>query len=261
MNIAKFSVKNSVFVNLMMIGLVVFGFISMMRMPLELNPEVNFNWVFALVTYPGASPAETEALIVDKIESEIQDVDKIDEIQSEAQEGFATVIVKFKDMSDREFREKYTDLKTEVDKVDFPDDAEDPQYMTFSSSEFMPVITINMAFTVPEENANLIADKIEDDLEDVTGISKIQVSGLAEREIWVEMDPEKMNNYGITFDQVAISLKMRNLNVPGGTITFGKNEYFIRSLGVYKINIRDQTFFLLFCHDIIIGLCVFHIGF
>jgi len=234
MNIAKFSVKNSVFVNLMMIGLVVFGFISMMRMPLELNPEVNFNWVFALVTYPGASPAETEALIVDKIESEIQDVDKIDEIQSEAQEGFATVIVKFKDMSDREFREKYTDLKTEVDKVDFPDDAEDPQYMTFSSSEFMPVITINMAFTVPEENANLIADKLEDDLEDVTGISKIQVSGLAEREIWVEMDPEKMNNYGITFDQVAISLKMRNLNVPGGTITFGKNEYFIRSLGEYQ---------------------------
>jgi len=217
-----------------MVGIFVFGSISLMRMPSELNPEVNFNWIFILVTYPGASPAETEALLVDKIESEIKDIDKISEIQSEANEGFAQVIIKFEDMSDREFRDKLTDVKTEIDKVEFPEEADDPQFVTFSSGDFMPVITINMAYTVPEENASLIADKIEEELEDIPGVSKIQVSGLAEREIWVEMDPEKMNNFGVTFDQVAIALKMRNLNVPGGTITFGKSEYFIRSLGEYQ---------------------------
>jgi len=234
MNIAKFSVKNSVFVNMMMVGLIALGIISMLKMPTELNPEINFNWVFIIVPYPGASPSETEALIVDPIESEIQDVDKIDEIQSTAGEGFGFLMVKLADMSDSEFREKLTDLKSEVDKVQLPDEAEDPQIDTFSSGDFMPVITVNMAFTIPEENAYLIADQIEDDIEDISGVSKIQVSGLAEREIWVEMDPEKMNSYGITFDQVAMALKARNLNVPGGTITFGKSEYFIRSLGEYQ---------------------------
>lgn len=234
MNIAKFSVKNTVFVNLLMIGLIVLGAISMLRLPTELNPEISFNWVFIVVPYPGASPLETESLIVDPIESEIRDVDKIDEIQSTGGEGFAFVMVKFEDLSESEFREKLTDIKAEVDKVSLPEEAEDPQVNTFSSSDFMPVITINMSFTIPKENAYLIADRIKDDLEDIPGISKIQVSGLAGREIWVEMDPEKMNSFGLTFERVAMALKARNMNVPGGTITFGKSEYFIRSLGEYR---------------------------
>ena len=94
MNIAKFSVRNSVLVNLLMMGLFIFGWISLNRMPTELNPPVSFNWVFITVTYPGASPVESENLIVDPIESEIKDVDDIDEIQSTAGEGFGFIIVK-----------------------------------------------------------------------------------------------------------------------------------------------------------------------
>lgn len=234
MNIAKFSVKNSVLVNMMMIGLVAMGLLSLQRMPTELNPEINFNWVMIIVPYTGASPSETEALIVDPIESEVQDVDDIDEIQSTAGEGFGMVWVKFADMSDTKFRERLTDLKAEVDKVQLPEEAEDPQIDVFSSGDFMPVITVNMAYSIPQENAYLIADKIQEDIEDIPGVSKTQVSGLAEREIWVEMDPEKMNSYRITFDQVAMALRSRNLNVPGGTISFGKSEYFIRSVGEYS---------------------------
>ncbi len=234
MNIAKFSVKNSVLVNMMMIGLFVFGMISLLRMPTELNPNIDFNWIFIQVNYPGAAPAETEALIVDPIEAEIKDIDKIDEIQSEAGEGFGFVMVKFDDMSEDEFREKFTDLKAEIDKVDFPDEAEDPIIDDFGSGDFMPVITINMSFTIPEINAQAIADDLEDDLKDLPGVAKIQVSGLAQREIWVEVDPEKMNAYGITFDQILMAIKMRNLNIPGGDITFGKTEYLIRSLGEYS---------------------------
>ncbi len=233
MNIAKFSVKNSVLVNMLMIGLVAMGWISMQRMPTELNPEISFNWVMIIVPYTGASPSETEALIVDPIESEIQDVDDISEIQSTGGEGFGFVMVKFSDMSDSKFRERLTDLKAEVDKVILPEEAEDPQIDVFSSGDFMPVITVNMSFSIPEENAYRIADNIREDIEDIPGVAKTQVSGLAEREIWVEMDPEKMNSYGITFNQVAMALRARNLNVPGGTISFGKSEYFIRSVGEY----------------------------
>ncbi len=234
MNIAKFSVKNSVLVNLLMIGLFLFGGISLLQMPTELNPAIDFNWIFVTILYPGASPTETENLIVDKIEAEIQDVDDISEIQSTAGEGFGFVLVKFDDMSESEFREHFTDLKAEIDKVEFPEDAEDPLFQSFNSGDFLPVITINMAYTIPEDNAQRIADKLEEDLLDLKGVAKVQVSGLAEREIWVEVDPVKLNTLGITFDQIVMALKVRNLNVPGGNIAFGKTEYLIRSVGEYQ---------------------------
>ena len=116
MSLARFSVRNPVLVNLLMAGLFVFGGLSLVGMPQELNPPVDFNWAFVTVVYPGAAPLETEALLVDPIEAEIKDVDKVAEIQSTAGEGFALLLVKFEDVSDREFRERYMDLKTEIDK-------------------------------------------------------------------------------------------------------------------------------------------------
>lgn len=234
MNIAKFSVKNSVLVNLLMIGLFIFGWISLNRMPSELNPPVSFNWVFINVVYPGASPIETENLIVDPIESEIKDVADIDEIQSTAGESYGFVLVKFKDISEDDFQQRYNEIQTELDKVELPDDAEDPVLDDFNSSDFLPLININMAFSIPEANAQIIADRIQDDLEDLPGVAKVQVSGLGEREIWIEADPERMNNLGVNFDDIIFALKRRNLNVPGGNISIDKTEYLIRSLGEYK---------------------------
>ncbi|MEE4312682.1 MAG: efflux RND transporter permease subunit, partial [candidate division KSB1 bacterium] len=234
MSIAKFSVRNSVLVNLLMIGLFIFGGISLLRMPMELNPNIDFNWVFITVVYPGAAPSETESLIVDPIEAEIQDIEDIEEIQSTAGEGFGFLLVKFEEMSSSEFREHFSDLKSEIDKVELPDDAEDPVIDDFGSDDFVPVININMSYTIPKDNAQKIADELEDDLKDINGVSKVQVSGLAEREIWIEVDPVKMNAFGVTFDEIVVALKLRNLNVPGGNITFGKTEYLIRSLGEYQ---------------------------
>ena len=151
--IARFSVGHPVLVNLLMVGLFLFGWLALARMPQELNPRVDFNWVFINTVYPGAAPSEVEALIVDKIEAEIHDVDDIDVIQSTSSEGFAFILVKFKDISDTAFRERYTELKTEVEKVDLPEDALDPVLDAFDSGDFLPVITVNMAYAIPDANA------------------------------------------------------------------------------------------------------------
>jgi CzcA family heavy metal efflux pump len=233
MSLSEFSVKNPVLVNLLMVGLFLFGTISLLRMPTEINPKIDFNWVFVTILYPGAAPSETESLIVDPIESEIKDIEDISEIQSNAGEGFGFVLVKFRDMSESEFREHYVDLKAEIDKVDLPEEAEKPLIESFDSGDFLPVITINMSYTFPTNEAQIIADKLEEDLKDLPGVAKIQVSGLAKREIWVEVDPVKINSMNVSFAELIIALKSRNLNVPGGNITFGRREYLIRSLGEY----------------------------
>ncbi len=234
MNIAKFSVKNSVLVNMLMIGLFAFGGLSLLQLPRELNPNVDFNWIFITVVYPGAAPSETENLIVDPIEDEIKDIENISEIQSTSGEGFGFLLVKFEDMSQSEFHEKLSELKTEIDKVVLPEDAEDPIVDDFSSSDFQPVIVVNLAFSIPEENAFKIADELEEELIDIPGIAQVQVSGLAEREIWIEVDPAKLNSYHISFEEIALALRIRNLNIPGGNISIGKTEYLIRSIGEYQ---------------------------
>ncbi len=234
MSIPKFSVKNHVLVNLLMVGLFIFGGIALLQMPRELDPDIDFNWIFITVLYPGAAPQETESLIVDPIEDEIQDVDNIDEIQSTAGEELGFVLVKFEDISEADFNQRYNDLQSEVDQIDFPEEAEDPIIEKFSSGDIMPVITINMSFAIPEDNAQKIAEDLEEDIDDIPGVAKIQVSGLAEREIWVEVDPEKINSYKVMLEEIIFALKARNLNMPGGNISFGKSEYIIRSLGEYQ---------------------------
>jgi multidrug efflux pump len=242
MSIAQFSVKNSVLVNLMMIGLFIFGGFCLFIMPTELNPEIEFNWVFITVPYTGASANEVESLIIDPIESEIQDVEDIDEIQSYADEGSGFLMVKFEDMSESDFREHYIDLKAEIDKVELPEEAEEPIIDSFNSGDFVPVITINMAYDIPEDNAQKIADELEEDLKDIKGIAKVQVSGLAEREIWIEVDPAKMNSFRITFNELIMALRAKNLNVPAGTISIDKTEFLIRALGEYQsLNELENT--------------------
>lgn len=207
MSIAKFSVKNNVLVNLLMYALFIFGFISLIQMPRELNPNINFNMVLIIVPYPGAAPGEVENLIVDPIEDEIQDVDNIKEVMSDSNEGFGFVMVRFKDMSQSEFRERLTDIKTEVDKIEFPDEAEDPEIRDFKSGDFLSVISINMSYTIPEDNAQKIADDLEEDVNDIIGTEKVQVSGLAERIISIDVDPVKLNELRVTFDEIIMALK------------------------------------------------------
>ena len=233
-SVARFSVRNPVLVNLLMVGLFVFGGVSLLQMPQELNPDVDFNWVFVTVPYPGAAPSETESLIVDEIEAEIQGVDNISEIQSTAGEGFGFLLVKFEDISRDLFRERYAELKTEIGKVRLPDEAEDPIIEDFGSGDFLPVITINMAYSVPEVNAQKIAEELEEDLIDLPGVARVQVSGLAKREIWIEVDPHRLNALKVSFEEIVVALRTRNLNVPGGTIALGRSEYLIRSIGEYR---------------------------
>ncbi len=242
MSIAKFSVRNPVLINLVMIGIFLFGAISLLRLPRELNPEISFNWAFITVVYPGASPLDVESLIVDPLEAELKDIEDLDEMQSTSSEGYGFVMLKFKDISETKFRERMSEVQNDVDKVALPDEAEEPMVDDFSSGDFIPVISVDMSSEIPDENAHKIAEDLEEDLLSISGVAKVQVSGLAKREIWVEVDPDKLLHLGVTIDEVVLALKVRNLNIPGGNISMGKTEYLIRSLGEYQnVNEIENT--------------------
>ena len=236
MPISKLSIKNPVFANMIMIAVIVIGTYSFIILPRELVSEMSFNWALITTRYVGASPEEVENLITKPIEDEIADVDGIDMITSMSSEGISIISVKFERMSEDRFDKVFQDLCTEVDKArgDLPQDAEFPDVVELNTSEWIPMIDVVLSGDIPEKQMFEITDDLEDDILDIKGVSSIAVSGVRDRQIWVEVDQYQIDRYHITLSQVAQRLAARNLNVPGGTIESGREEYLLRTLGEFE---------------------------
>jgi multidrug efflux pump subunit AcrB len=227
----KLAIKNPVFVNLLMITILVLGGISYWQLPRELMPNIGFNWIFIITSYPGTSPEEIEKLITIPIEDEIIDVERIENITSESSEGASFIWVKFEDMSDDDFDKLSRDLNDEVDNVELPDDAEDPTFIEFSSASFMPIINVIIRGDLPEIDLKNLAEDIRDDIIDIQNVSQVSMAGIREREIWVEVDPQKLDSYHMALSQVAEAIRANNLNLPAGTIDVGRSEFLVRTIG------------------------------
>ncbi|MBN1825521.1 MAG: efflux RND transporter permease subunit [Candidatus Eisenbacteria bacterium] len=226
----RFSVGQPVLVNLLMIGIVVGGLFALFGMPQELNPNISFNWVFVTIPYPGASPQEVEDLVLIPVEKELDKIDKVSEIQSSAGEGWGFCLVKFDDMSDAEFTTKMQEVRLQVDNAEIPDETEDAVIEDFGSDDFVPVVSVGVTSDGDPEVAARIADELTDEIERLSSVAKIQVSGLEEREIWVEVDPVRLNARNLTLGRVVTTLARRNINFPGGNVTIGRSEFQVRTL-------------------------------
>jgi len=232
MSVAAFSVRNSVLVNILMIAVVVIGVFSFVHLPRELLNHVSLNWAMVIATYPGASPKEIEQLVAIPIEDEIKDLDGIDFISSKSAEGFTVIDVKFEDMSKADFRYALQELKSRVYSInDLPDDVEDIEVNEFDTSDVLPVINITVSGSLSESQLRKTADDLADRIRDIPHVSKIQKMGRRDREIWVEVDPERMYNFDLTIPETVRALAMKNLNVPGGKLRSGRSEFLLRTVG------------------------------
>jgi multidrug efflux pump len=235
MSLARFSVNNPVIANLIMISIFALGGYSLWLIPREVRPEINLNWAFINVAYPGVTPEEIEKLIAVPIEEEIQDVKGIDTISSNSLEGLCILSVKFKDMPDDVFRSRFQDLRNEVDKVtDLPEDALDPEIIASSSADFSPVISVHVYGEIPEKKLIELGKDLKDKLIDLPGVSKAELSGNRDREIWVEADPVRLEGYGLSPELIQWSIAGSGLNVPGGKVSFGRQEVLVRTAGEFE---------------------------
>ncbi len=233
-SLPRFSVSQPVLVNLLMIGIIVGGLFSLFGMPQELQPNVSFNWAFVTIPYSGASPAEVEDLILIPVEKEVDKVDDVSEILSTAGEGWGFILVKFDEMSDADFSTALQELRTHVEQAEIPDEAEDPLIEDFGSDDFAPIISIAATFSGDEERAAALAEDLADEIKRISDVAKTQISGLEEREIWVEVDPTRLNAQHLSLGAVVRALAMRNVNLPGGNITIGRSEFLVRAISRYQ---------------------------
>ncbi len=232
MSVAEFSVRNTVLVNILMIAILVIGVFSFIHLPRELLSEVSLNWAMVIAPYRGASPKEIEQLVTIPIEDEIKDIDGIDFISSKSTEGYTVLDVKFEEMSKADFRYAIQELKSRVDGIDdLPEDVDDIEVNEFDTSDVLPVINITVSGSIPERQLRDIADHLTDQIRDIPHVSQVEKMGMRDREIWVEVDPQRMYNFDLTFPEVMQAVAVKNLNVPGGKLRSGRSEFLLRTVG------------------------------
>ena len=231
----RVSVNNPVLVHMISIAVIVLGSYALINMPRELERDMSFNWAIIWAAYPGVSPEEIEKLITKPIEDEIADVDKIESITSTAAEGYTSTSVKFDQNIPRdEFEKLYQDLRTELDKVkNLPEGAEDPLMLKLESNTLTPVIDVVVTGDLPEKTMRELAEVLQDEIATVEGVLEVSVNGVRDREIWVEVDPDHLERYSLTLQQVVGALAAKNMNVPAGELKIGRLEYLLRTVGEF----------------------------
>lgn len=233
MSIAKFSVKNSVLVNMIMWIVFIVGVFSLIQIPKEEMPAVDFGTIVIIVAYPGVSPAEIETMIINKIEEEISDVENIDFISSSANEGQASIAIQF--LPNADIDKAWNDLNAELDKVnDLPEDAFDPFVLRINMREVAPICDLSLGGDFSGNSMREIAENLKDGVLELDHISKVEIFGTREREIWVQADVDLLDEYGLTLDDIINAINARNFNMPGGTAKSGVNELIVRTMGEFN---------------------------
>lgn len=233
MSLPRFSVNQSLFVNLVSILLIIIGLIVLAGNNREIFPNVSFDMVSITTAYPGATPLDIEKLIAVPIEKELKEVDGIKEIRSSSAAGISFLTLEIDpDASDK--KKVVDDIKTAVDRVkNLPKDiAADPVVVEINSKQY-PIIEVSLSGDMPEKELQHNADLIEDMLEDIKGVAKAAKSGYRDREMQVLVDPEKMRDYYVSFDEIKDALSSRNISIPAGEFNTDTTEYSIRTTGEF----------------------------
>ena len=236
MSIPKLSVNNPVLANMLMIIIIVFGVYAWINLPRELNPEIALQTATVTTLYPGASPEEVEKLISAPIEETIEEnVNKINLMLSNSSEGRSVITIDFEEMSDREFDKELENLRTAVEQVnELPEEIlEDPQVLELDISSGFPMLTIVVGGDISESQMRDIAENLKDEVLDIKNIASVQIAGLREREIWVEVNPDRLKAYQLPIATVIAALNASNLNLPAGTMELGNTEFMVRTMGEF----------------------------
>ncbi len=224
----NFFVVNFRVVILLIVLMSAWGIYSYIKLPRESNPEVKIPIAVVTAVYPGASPSDVEELVTKKIETNISGVSGIDKITSQSTNSFASVTVEFnasEDIDDaiRKLRDKLPAMKD-----DLPEDANDPQ-VTEISFDDTPIITFEL--TGPFDGFVLrgYAEKIQDELEKISGIREVKISGGDEKEFSIAYDPQKLSFFNISLDQANQAVMATNQAIPAGNFQGQEYNYPVRA--------------------------------
>ena len=232
--IASFSIRRPIFVTMISLIVIILGLVALMKLPVDMMPDITFPAVTVSATYQDASPEDVEELVTRPIEEGVSAVPGVKEIRSSSSEGRSTVRVSFEWGTDIDAATN--DVRDRIDRIvnALPDDVDRPRLMKFDAAS-APVALLGCASDLdPVKLRDFIEDQIEPILERVDGVGNVNILGGRKREIHVNLYPEKIKALKISTKTVLNVLNKQNLTAPAGTIDSGNYEILLRTPGEYE---------------------------
>lgn len=225
MSIYKSAIEKPVTTALIFVAVIVIGVYSFIKLPIDLFPEMDPPYITVMTTYPGASASEIETNVTKIMENALTSVDHLKHITSQSKDNMSLVVLELEWGANMD--EAVNDVRSYIDmtKSNLPDNCGTPMIFKLSTSS-MPVcmysITANETYPGLDKILN---DEVIPQLNQVDGIGNISLSGAPDRYVYVNIDQQKLDAYGITLEQVGQVVSANNLNLSSGTIKMPQEQY------------------------------------
>ena len=237
MRIADISIKQPVFITMVIAMIVVLGLVSYTRLGVDLMPDVTLPIVAVSIPYPGVGPEEVEQQVTKPIEDVLSSINGLDKLSSTSSEGVSVIVAQFKLEKDAEQAANECRDKISTIRGSLPRDILEPIIDKFDASA-APILS----YGIVSRNARLntvdlrllVDDEIKPLVERVDGVGQVSIVGGLEREIKVKVDNDKLTLFNLSLAQVGQAIRSENLNLPAGRITQQNYDFLIRTKAEFR---------------------------
>ncbi len=234
--LSTLSVNNRTTVFFVTFLIILFGVMSYVQMPKAAFPDIVLPQIYVGVAYPGNAPLDMEKLITKPIEKEVKSVNDVDKVTSTSSQGYSAIMVEFDSKISPTLGLQR--IKDAVDKAKaqpgFPTDLPiEPNIFEMNFSE-MPILNVNLSGDFSIDQLKTYAEYLEDELEDIPEISKVEIRGIQGKEVAINVDRMKIESMNIAFGDIENAIAMENLTIAGGELLSDNYRRAVRVVGDFK---------------------------
>ncbi|HEX9016734.1 MAG TPA: efflux RND transporter permease subunit [Chloroflexota bacterium] len=232
--LSDLSIRQPVFITMLVAAVLVAGGLFYTRMALDLLPDVSLPIVVVQTAYPGADPQEVERSISKPIEDAVASINGVNNVRSSSMDSVSAVVVEFQMESDPKTAADDVRNRVNAMKSTLPPGAREPviNKVDFSDAPMMTVVVADSGGNrTPEQLRSLVDDTIKPRLERVDGVAAATITGGRVRQIQVALDLDRLRAYGVPPQQVIQAVGSENMDVPGGRVAGGSAEELVRTAG------------------------------
>ncbi len=233
MIVSDTAVKNRVSVIILSLIILVMGVYCYQEIPREDEPDVTIPHVFVSTQYKGVAASDIETAITTQIEKKLKGLERVKNIKSVSSEGVSSIDIEF--IPGTEIDDVLQKVKDKVDeaKRELPADLEDDPVVFEVNLSELPIVVYSLSGTCGMVALKEIADDLEEDIESIAGVLEVDITGGQEREILIEVDPDKLAYYRIPITAFQQVVAGENTNTSGGAITLGDGRFQVRVPGEF----------------------------
>ena len=240
MSFTKLVLKRPVSVALLVLGIVVFGVFSLVGFDMELIPEIQMPMMLVTTVYPGANPDSIESLVTEEIEDAGSSLSGVEQVLSYSYDNYSMVAFTYDYKMD--MNDAYTDLSAALDMLELPEACQEPVIVQMDVNA-IDTMTISVTNDGSSDMMAYIEDTMVPALESVPDVARVEVTGGRENYIRVQLDEQKMNQYGLNISTIGQTIGMTQYNVPAGKISAGSQDISVNTSAKFLTleDLRDTT--------------------